>query len=63
MCDVFAKLFIECMKTTIKDDKDKCKKEFENWDSCYKNTYFKEFIIVLKDNDEKRSIQPVNKLS
>ena len=44
MCDVYAKLFVECMKTPIKEDK--CKQEFESWDQCYKNAYLKEFIKV-----------------
>jgi len=42
MCERFAKLFIECMKKPIQEDK--CKKEFEVWDTCYKNAYLKEFI-------------------
>ena len=41
MCEVFAKMFVECMKTPIKEDK--CKKEFDTWDTCYKNAYLSEF--------------------
>jgi hypothetical protein len=29
------------MKTPIKEDK--CKKEFDTWDTCYKNAYLSEF--------------------
>ena len=51
MCDLFSKIFIECMKKEIKEDK--CKKEFEVWDACYKNTHLSEFLRktpVLEDN-------------
>ena len=46
MCERFAKLFIECMKKSVKEDK--CKKEFEQWDQCYKKAYLKEFFKFEK---------------
>lgn len=39
---MFSKTFIDCMKQHTKEDK--CKKEFEKWYDCDKNTYLKEFI-------------------
>ena len=54
MCDVFAKIYIDCMKLPIKDEK--CKKEFARWEDCYKNTYLSEFKKTEKDKisiDEK----------
>jgi hypothetical protein len=44
MCDVYAKIFIYCMKEPIKQDK--CKKEFDAWDNCYKKLYLPEFTIM-----------------
>ena len=50
MCEPFEKIFIECMKGKTIIREDKCKKEFENWDTCYKNAYLKEFIVSSSIN-------------
>ena len=49
MCEPFEKIFIECMKSKGPIREDKCKIEFEIWDTCYKNAYLKEFIKTEKN--------------
>ena len=58
MCDVFATIYIDCMKLPIKEDK--CKKEFDRWDQCCKNTYLSEFIKKDHDINNKTVIDKEN---
>jgi hypothetical protein len=48
MCEIFIRNFLDCMKEPKKEIKNKCKKEFEAWDNCYKKTYWNDLSYKIK---------------
>ena len=55
MCDIYEKNFILCMKQPIKNEK--CKKEFDAWDTCYKSLYLSEFKNINSHTTDKERIE------